>query len=148
METNDRKHQENILHQFFGDKNVNFPKYPKIVNGIHVYETPQGLGIQFRGGAEKFLIRGADCYKNWRYLKEVLDGTHSLEQILNFAKDNYSLDALNVGILLKTLHSYHLLEPHSNSEWNSIEMHFTASLWAKTCLRRSFPFDGKFPWGN
>lgn len=78
-----KEKQLNILHQFFSDKNVHFPHFPKLVDGIHVYEAPKGLGIQFRGGAEKFLIKGADAYKIWKYLKPLLDGTHRLEDIID-----------------------------------------------------------------
>lgn len=121
---NDRKKKMNILYQFFGDKNVNFPEHPKLVNGIHVYEAPKGVGIQFRGGTEKFLIKGADSYKIWNYLKKVLDGMHTLEEIIETADKDHLLDRLNVGIFLKTLHCYHLLEPDPNVEFKPIEIHF------------------------
>lgn len=71
----DKSMKNNILNQFFADKNVNFPRQPKLVNGIHVYEAPKGLGIQFRGGTEKFLVKGADTYQIWVYLKNMLDGS-------------------------------------------------------------------------
>lgn len=52
----EKNKQLNILQQFFSDKNANFPRQPKLVNGIRVYEAPKGLGIQFRGGTEIFLV--------------------------------------------------------------------------------------------
>lgn len=119
-----KKQQQNILNQFFCDKNVRFPQCPKLVDGIHVYEAPKGLGIQFRGGTEKFLLKGADSYKIWQYLKTVLDGTHTLEEILCEGRGQYGLDGVNVGTFLKTLHSYHLLVPESIAESGSVEMHF------------------------
>lgn len=107
----EKKKKLNILNQFFGDRNVNFPRKPKLVNGIHVYEAPKGLGIQFRGGTEKFLVKGADAYKIWGYLKHMLDGTHTLEDIIDLGCEQHQFDRIDVGTFLKTLHSYHLLEP-------------------------------------
>ena len=99
----DKSMKNNILNQFFADKNVNFPRQPKLVNGIHVYEAPKGLGIQFRGGTEKFLVKGADTYQIWVYLK---------------------IDRVNIASFLKTLHSYHLLEPNAFVKGSPIEMLF------------------------
>lgn len=81
-------------------KNVNFPYQPKLVNGIHVYEAPKGLGIQFRGGTEKFLIKGTEAYQIWGYLKNVLDGKHTLEEILNKGAEEFKLDRVNIGAFL------------------------------------------------
>lgn len=118
-----KEKQLNILHQFFSDKNVHFPHFPKLVDGIHVYEAPKGLGIQFRGGAEKFLIKGADAYKIWKYLKPLLDGTHRLEDIIDNGSEQMGLDRINVGTFLKTLHSYHLLEPDVFDNQMQVQMH-------------------------
>lgn len=118
----DKSKTINILNQFFCDKNVNFPHQPKLVNGIHVYEAPKGLGIQFRGGTEKFLIKGAEAYQIWEYLKNVLDGMHTLEEILNKGAEELKLDKVNIGTFLKTLHSYHLLEPNAFIQDSPIEM--------------------------
>lgn len=119
----DKSKKLNILNQFFCDKNVNFPYQPKLVNGIHVYEAPKGLGIQFRGGTEKFLIKGTEAYQIWGYLKNVLDGKHTLEEILNKGAEEFKLDRVNIGAFLKTLHSYHLLEPDTFIKESPIEMH-------------------------
>lgn len=99
-----------ILNEFFADVNVRFPKYPKLVTGVHVYEAPKGLGIQFRGGTEKFLIKGSTAYQIWNYAKDKLDGAHSLEDILTYIREQ-GIDGLEAGTFLKTLHSHHLLEP-------------------------------------
>ena len=116
--------QQNILNRFFQDKNVNFPHEPKLVNGIHVYEAPKGLGIQFRGGTEKFLVKGAESYKIWSYLKTVLDGTHSLDEIIEQGCAQHQLDRVDLGTFLKTLHGYHLLEPDAFVDQSPVEMHF------------------------
>lgn len=120
----DKRNQLNILNQFFCDKNVHFPHQPKLVSGIHVYEAPKGLGIQFRGGTEKFLVKGADTYKIWNFLKIMLDGAHTLEEIIDKGWRHQGLDRVNTGRFLKTLHSYHLLESDAIIEQESIEMHF------------------------
>ncbi|MDE6537145.1 MAG: hypothetical protein K2M13_03810 [Muribaculaceae bacterium] len=120
----DKSMKINILNQFFADKNVNFPRHPKLVNGIHVYEAPKGLGIQFRGGTEKILVKGADTYQIWEYLKNMLDGKHTLEEILNKGAEESKLDRVNIAYFLKTLHSYHLLEPNAFVKGNPIKVHF------------------------
>lgn len=119
-----KRNQQNILNQFFCDKNVHFPHKPKIVDGIHVYEAPKGLGIQFRGGTEKFLIKGADTYKIWNFLKTMLDGTHTLEEIIDRGWKLQGLDRVDTGTFLKTLHCYHLLEPDTFIKQESIKMSF------------------------
>lgn len=120
----EKNKQLNILQQFFSDKNVHFPRQPKLVDGIHVYEAPKGLGIQFRGGTEKFLVKGADAYKVWKYLKPLLDGTHHLEEIINNGCEQMQLDRVDVGTFLKTLHSYHLLEPDVSTNQTPVQIHF------------------------
>lgn len=120
----DKKKQLNILNQFFSDKNVNFPREPRLVSGIHVYEAPKGLGIQFRGGTEKFLVKGADAYRIWNYLKSMLDGTHTLEEIIDQGSQQHHLDRVDVGTFLKTLHSYHLLEPDAVVDQEPVKVQF------------------------
>ena len=92
--------------------------------GIHVYEAPKGLGIQFRGGTEKFLVKGSDAYKIWRYLSPLLDGTHCLEEIIDNGWEQLQLDRVDVGTFLKTLHCYHLLEPDAFVNQTSAQIHF------------------------
>lgn len=119
-----KEKQLSVLNQFFGDVNVKFPQKPKIVSGIHIYEAPRGLGIQFRGGTEKFLIKGLDSYAIWNYLKNLLDGKHMLKDIIDDAM-KVGIDVINMGNFLKTLHSYHLLEPDALiTEEDRKDMHF------------------------
>lgn len=119
----ERKKKLGILNEFFADVNVRFPKYPKLVKGIHVYEAPKGLGIQFRGGTEKFLIKGATAYKIWDFIKNDLDGGHTLDEILTSIQKQ-GLDGIEVGSFLKTLHSYHLLEPDPIADAQEKGIHF------------------------
>lgn len=112
---------ELILREFFGDENVRFPKYPALVNGIHVYKAPWGLGIQFRGGAERIVVRGGGSYATWDYLSASLDGSNTLSKLISDAQRE-GLDAIEVASFLKTLHCYHLLKESDTEGEQPIEV--------------------------
>jgi hypothetical protein len=95
--------------EFFEDINVHFPTNPKLINGISVYNMHNGLGVQFRGGSEKLILKGKNAYNIWAFLEENLNGNQSLEDILVSAKNN-SFDTIEVASFIKILHSNHLFE--------------------------------------
>jgi hypothetical protein len=107
MDTNLLK--SNLLREFFDDINVNFPTNPKIVKGISVYSMPDGLGIQFRGGSEKLILKGKNSFHIWTFLSEKLNGKHTLEIILKEANKN-NINNVEVATFIKILHSNHLFE--------------------------------------
>lgn len=100
--------EEGILREFFADENVQFPKFPALVGGVHVYQAPWGLGIQFRGGAQRIVVRGGNSYSVWDFLSTRLDGLKEIPKILSEAKDS-GVSPIEVASFLKTLHCYHLL---------------------------------------
>jgi hypothetical protein len=120
---NELSHQWGILNEFFSDINVNFPKKPKLANGISVYTAPNGLGIQFRGGSEKLAIKGKNSALIWEFLTKYLTGNNTLENILQMAT-NSNVDNFEVAIFLKTLHSYHLLNVENTIEMSEVNYHF------------------------
>lgn len=98
-----------ILQEFFGDVNVRFPDHPTLVEGIDVYVAPNGLGIQFRGGAEKIVVRGRRAIVIWDIIRPLLDGNNSLDDILSIVERHQNLSVSEIAMFLKTLHCYHLL---------------------------------------
>lgn len=109
---------ELILREFFADENVRFPKYPSLVEGIHAYRAPWGMGVQFRGGAERIVVRGGGSYAVWDYLSSHLDGSKTLSELVAGAQQE-GLDTVELASFLKTLHCYHLLK-ESSTEGNAV----------------------------
>lgn len=112
-----------VLNEFFSDINVNFPQKPQLIGGISIYVAPNGLGIQYRGGSERLIIKGKNSVSIWRFLSEKLTGKNSLEQILDLAQ-KCNVDCFDVATFLKTLHSYHLLSDSDNEICVENDHHF------------------------
>lgn len=93
--------------EFFLDPNVRFPEYPKLIEGISIYDAPYGLGIQFRGGPKKLIIKGKFASEIFTDLKEKITGTFSLEQLLNDVGSRHDIN--EVATILKLLHAHNLL---------------------------------------
>jgi hypothetical protein len=101
--------KSSVYIEFFEDVNVHFPTNPKLINGISVYNMPNGLGVQFRGGSEKLIMKGKNSFIIWNFLEENLNGDQSLEAILLKANNN-NFDPIEVASFIKILHSNHLFE--------------------------------------
>lgn len=111
---------DNILNasaikEFFEDINVNFPSNPKLINGISIYNMPDGLGVQFRGGSEKLILKGKKSFEIWAFLNDKLNGNNNLEAILVKANKN-GFDTTEVATFIKILHSNHLFESKNKVE--------------------------------
>ena len=103
----------NLWSEYFNDPNVNFPQKPYLLKNIDIYPSPNGLGIIFKGGVEKFIIKGGNTYKYFDFLKEYLNGEFSLNEILKVSKDSgYNLNEMVT--LIKILHSYHVIISSQN----------------------------------
>ena len=75
---------DNYYLEFFNDRNVGFPEKPKLIDNIRIYKSPHGLGIQFRGGPHKFIIKGHNSYSVFNYLEPLLYNTpQKLDSCLN-----------------------------------------------------------------
>ncbi len=120
----DKKSREwGILNEFFSDINVNFPQKPRLINGISTYIAPNGLGVQYRGGSERLIIKGKNSVAIWKFLSENLTGENTLEQILELAYKS-KVDCFDVATFLKTLHSYHLLNGNEDKKGFKNDYHF------------------------
>lgn len=95
------------MESIFLDKNVRFPKKPKLIKEIGVYDAPYGLGVQFRGGAKKLVIRGKEASKLFQALNKVMDGKNSLEDIIDVLDVDYDIN--DISSMLKILHAHNLL---------------------------------------
>lgn len=64
------------------DPNIRFPPSPRLVPDLHIFEMPDGLGIQFRGGETPVILRGQRAGDALAFLLPRLDGTRTLETLL------------------------------------------------------------------
>ena len=99
--------KEHIWQGFFSDKNVRFPDKPRLIKEISIYDAPYGLGVQFRGGPKKLVIRGKGAGKLFQALAEVMNGNNSLEDIFDLLDSEYDIN--DISSMLKILHAHNLL---------------------------------------
>ena len=99
----------NFFREFFNDKNVHFPTHPKLLEGISVYDAPNGLGVQFRGGPEKLILKGKTSSKIWNSLNKKMNGSNSFQELLQIGLDN-NINIVDLCNFFKIIHSYHLFE--------------------------------------
>lgn len=64
------------------DPNIRFPPTPRLVPDLQIFEMPDGLGIQFRGGETPVILRGQRAGDALAFLLTRLDGTRTLEALL------------------------------------------------------------------
>ena len=98
-----------VFQEFFNDPNVRFPNMPKLISNISIYEAPYGLGLQFRGGPKKLIIKGKNTPLIWKELHGKLDGKHQLKRLIEIGV-NRGIDVIDICNFFKILHSYHLFE--------------------------------------
>lgn len=99
--------EKHIWSHFFEDQNIRFPEQPKLVDGISVYDAPYGLGVQFRGGPDKLVLRGKSSSALYNSLTRLLDGKNTLNAIFDVTRADFDIN--EVATMLKILHSYNLL---------------------------------------
>src|SRR5579875_3848985 len=97
--------QEALVHLF--DPNVRVPQTPRLVDDLDVFDMPDGLGIQFRGGAFPVVIRGRSAAGAWSYLRTAMNGNTSLADLVAHAPRGVGRTA--VAKLLSLLHGKGLL---------------------------------------
>lgn len=90
------------LRVFFEDPNVRFPQKPRLVEDLGIYQMPDGLGFHFRGGPGPTVIRGRDAESIFNFLLQALDGTQTLDDLLEQCPPDISRTTL-----LKALHLLH-----------------------------------------
>jgi hypothetical protein len=96
-----------LWNEFFLDQNVRFPKLPRLLDGISIYDAPYGLGIQFRGGPKKLVINGKSSSELFNVLRGKLNGEKSLDSI--FEEISVDHDVNEAATILKLLHAHNLL---------------------------------------
>ncbi|WP_179197888.1 TOMM precursor leader peptide-binding protein [Hymenobacter crusticola] len=99
--------EKHIWSHFFEDQNIRFPEQPKLIDGISVYDAPYGLGLQFRGGPDKLVLRGKSSSALFSSLSHLLDGKNTLASIFDVTRPDFDIN--EVATMLKILHSYNLL---------------------------------------
>jgi bacteriocin biosynthesis cyclodehydratase domain-containing protein len=67
------------------DPNLRFPVHPRFVPDFDVFDMPDGLGIQFRGAETPVLLRGREIGPVVAYLRQVMDGSRSVGDLLRGA---------------------------------------------------------------
>jgi bacteriocin biosynthesis cyclodehydratase domain-containing protein len=85
------------------DPDLHFPERPVFVEDLVCFEMPDGLGFQFRGGEAPVLVRGRLVKPALEYLRNALDGTRTLLELVRGGPDG--LPASAVARTLLVLHS-------------------------------------------
>jgi bacteriocin biosynthesis cyclodehydratase domain-containing protein len=68
--------------RFLQDRNLRFPRRPRLAPDLALFAMPDGLGYQVRGGEADVLIRGAVAERVLPWLLGALDGKATGEEIL------------------------------------------------------------------
>lgn len=89
------------------DPNMRFPKRPRLINDLRVFEMPDGLGLQLHFGDTPVVLRGqlvGDCFS---FLQRHLDGNRDIDQLA--AAIPAELPEASVARTLRLLHTKGLL---------------------------------------
>jgi bacteriocin biosynthesis cyclodehydratase domain-containing protein len=73
---------EQEIRALLADRNLRFPVYPRLVGDLSFFSMPDGLGIQVRGAEMPVLIRGRYANAALSFLRPLLDGKHTLDDLL------------------------------------------------------------------
>jgi bacteriocin biosynthesis cyclodehydratase domain-containing protein len=80
------------LRNFFLDPNINFPQLPRLLEDIFLFNMPNGLGFQIHGGPTAILLRGREASRIYDFLLPLLDGSHTLDEILESCSADISIN--------------------------------------------------------
>jgi hypothetical protein len=99
------------------DPNIRFPARPVFVDDIDMFEMPDGLGFFISGFEAPVLLRGRFAHPAIAYLRQMLDGTRTVEHLLTAAPTDLPMQALIRTMLV--LHSKGLLSSEATkTEYN------------------------------
>ena len=73
---------EQEIRALLADRNLRFPACPRLVGDLSFFTMPDGLGIQVRGAERPVLIRGRYADAALSFLRPLLDGKHTLDELL------------------------------------------------------------------
>jgi bacteriocin biosynthesis cyclodehydratase domain-containing protein len=95
-----------LLGQLF-DPNIRLPDRPLFIDDVDMFEMPDGLGFLVPGGEAPVLLRGRFANAAIAHLLPLLDGAHTVEQLLMTSSPDLPVHALIRTLLV--LHSKGLL---------------------------------------
>jgi len=95
-----------LLGQLF-DPNIHLPDRPLFIDDVDVFEMPDGLGFLVQGGEAPVVLRGRFANAAMAHLRPLLDGSHTVQQMLMTAPPDLPVPALIRTLLV--LHSKGLL---------------------------------------
>lgn len=84
------------------DPNVRFPIKPQLAPDLHVFHMPDGVGVQFHGTETPVFIRGQHAEAALTSLLPLLDGSHTLDDLIKLFPEH-----LSQATLLRTLSLLH-----------------------------------------
>jgi bacteriocin biosynthesis cyclodehydratase domain-containing protein len=134
-----RENEIDALRGFFGDPNVRFPARPRLVEDIALYQMPEGLGFQFRGGPALVALRGRDAERTMEFLLPALDGTREIDDLLGQCPHEVSRVTLLKTLFL--LHTKGLLAEHQDAA--AVQRSTPANPPTDESLRRQLLFWGR-----
>lgn len=82
------------LRAMLGDINLRFPRRPRLLPDLSIFEMPDGLGIQFRGAESPVILRGGVAGFALRSLMPMLDGTRTLDDLIELCPTELSHETL------------------------------------------------------
>lgn len=96
------------------DPNLRFPSQPALVEDLDIFDMPDGLGIQIRGGATNLVVRGRLAKSLLPWLLNQLKQAASRETILS-TRPSESTEAEIDELLLLLLRKGYLIESGKSS---------------------------------
>lgn len=100
----DRKEQDfSWLSAVLDDPNFRFPQHPRFAPDLHIFEMPDGLGIQIRGSEAPVILRGHLVANTFAHLRKWMDGSLSVKEILENRPQDLSETALLRSLFLLQL---------------------------------------------
>jgi bacteriocin biosynthesis cyclodehydratase domain-containing protein len=76
------------LQVLVADENLRFPKRPRVIGDLRVFQMPDGLGMQFHFGEAPVMLRGNMTERVLSFLLGVLDGSRRTEEIVDQCPQN------------------------------------------------------------
>jgi len=123
---------------FFEDPNVRFPKKPRLVEDVAIYQMPDGLGVQFRGGPAATVLRGREAEKVLGFLLPALDGNRGLADLIERCPAGIS-----TATLLQALHVLHTKGLLCEGDQNPVSLPEVSTIAPDVTLQRQLLFWGR-----
>jgi bacteriocin biosynthesis cyclodehydratase domain-containing protein len=92
--------QEASIRAMLGDPNLRFPVSPHLAPDVSTFQMPDGLGVQVRGVETPVIVRGRQADAAMAFLLQALDGTQTVDHLLEKCPPNVSRATLLQTLLL------------------------------------------------